>query len=462
MSGILLSAAWKSSGKTTISIGLIASLAARGIAVQPFKKGPDYIDPMWLGVAAGRACRNLDPRLQGAGLESYFAQHAAGADLAFVEGSLGLHDGFSPDGSDSNANVARRLGLPVVVVLDSRGLTRGIAAILKGLQVFDPAVTIAGVILNRLASPRHEGKLRDAIERHTDVPVLGALAEQPALSLVERHLGLMPSNEAAEPARTADRLAEVVSGAVDVDAVVAISRRARMPSRVPAARTPSPREDDVRVAIARDRAFGFYYPDDLDALQEAGARLVEIDMVRDRGLAGADALFLGGGFPEMLGRALEANTAMREAVRSAAERGMPVYAECGGLMYLARTLTHEGESRAMAGVLPLDVVMHAKPVGKGYVTLEETHHHPWPRGRGEVLGHEFHYSSVENADPSLRFAYRVKRGHGIADGLDGVVHRNVLASYAHLRCVGGEDWARRFVEYVRACMAAQATAGAAA
>ena len=450
MSGLLLSAAWKSSGKTTISIGLVASLVARGLAVQPFKKGPDYIDPMWLGVAAGRACRNLDPRLQAEGLESYFARHAAGADLAFVEGSLGLHDGFSEDGSDSNATVARRLGLPVIVVLDGRGLTRGIAAILKGLQVFDPAITIAGVILNRLASPRHEGKLRDAIERHTDVPVLGALAEQPALSLVERHLGLMPSNEAAEPARTAARLAEVIGGAVDIGAVAAIARRARKRAAGPVARGSAARANGPLIAIARDRAFGFYYPDDLEALQSAGARLVEVDMVRDGSLGGGDALFLGGGFPEMLARALEANSAMREAVRSAAERGMPIYAECGGLMYLARTLTHEGETRAMAGVLPVDVVMHAKPVGKGYVTLEETAHHPWPSGRGEVLGHEFHYSSVENADPSLRFAYRVVRGHGISGGHDGIVHRNVVASYAHLRCVGGEDWAKRFVGFVRA------------
>jgi cobyrinic acid a,c-diamide synthase len=458
----MLSAAWKSSGKTTVSIGLVASMVARGLTVQPFKKGPDYIDPMWLGVAAGRACRNLDPRLQGKGLEAYFGRHAAGADLAFVEGNLGLHDGLSLDGSDSNATVACRLGLPVVLVLDARGLTRGLAAILMGLQVFDPKVTIAGAILNRLASPRHEGKLRDAIERYTDVPVLGALPEQPALSLVERHLGLMPSNEAAQPEGTAARLAEVIGQSVDVDAILAIARTARMPAADPfAAHRASPPGGPV-VAIARDRAFGFYYPDDLEALQAAGARLLEVDMVHGSGLGGADALFLGGGFPEMLARALESNAAMREAVRSAAERGMPIYAECGGLMYLARTLTHEGESRAMAGVLPLDVVMHAKPVGKGYVTLEETAHHPWPRGRGEVLGHEFHYSSVENADPCLRFAYRVTRGHGVADGLDGVVHRNVLASYAHLRCVGGEDWARRFVEFVRARKAAQATVDAAA
>lgn len=461
MDGIYLSAAWKSSGKTTLSIGLVAALVARGRRVQPFKKGPDYIDPQWLGVAAGRPCRNLDPRLQGEGLAAYYARHAAGSDFAFVEGNLGLHDGFAVDGSDSNAAVAKALGLPVVVVLDGRGLTRGIAAILKGLEAFDPAVTIAGAILNRLASPRHEGKLRDAIETYSDVPVLGAFGESPALSLVERHLGLMPSNEALDPARTAARLAGVVGEAVDLARLETIAKRARPVAPVTAMRAAKAPAGGPVVAIARDRAFGFYYPDDLEALEAAGARLKEVDMVRDASLEGADALFLGGGFPEMLARALEANVAMREAVRTAAALGMPIYAECGGLMYLARSLSHDGETHAMAGVLPVDVVMHAKPVGKGYVTLEETADHPWPRGNGPVLGHEFHYSSVENADPGLRFAYRVTRGHGVLDGFDGIVQDNVLASYAHLRCVGGEDWARRFVAFIEANAGLPRRAGAA-
>ena len=462
MDGVYLSAAWKSSGKTTLSIGLIAALGARGRQVQPFKKGPDYIDPMWLGVAAGRACRNLDPRLQEGGLAAYYAHHAAGSDLAFVEGSLGLHDGFSLDGSDSNAAVAKALGLPVVLVLDGRSVTRGIAAILKGLQVFDPGITIAGAILNRVASPRHEGKLRAAIETYTDVPLIGALAESPALSLVERHLGLMPSNEALDPQRTARRLAGVVAEAVDIDRLEPIARKARPVAPVEPIRPRVVPAGGPVVAIARDRAFGFYYPDDLDALEAAGARLMPVDMARDANLGGADALFLGGGFPEMLARALEANAPMRESVRQAAAGGMPIYAECGGLMYLARTLIHDGESHAMAGVLPVDVVMHAKPVGKGYVTLEETVHHPWPRGGGPVLGHEFHYSSVENADPGLRFAYRVTRGHGVVPGHDGIVQDNVLASYAHLRCVAGEDWAKRFVAFVRGRCAAGARAGSGA
>jgi cobyrinic acid a,c-diamide synthase len=450
MAGIFVSAAWKSSGKTTISTGLVTALSRRGLAIQPFKKGPDYIDPMWLSIAAGRACRNLDPRLQGEAMPAYFARHAAGVDLAFVEGNLGLHDGFELDGSDCNAAVARALGLPVLLVLDCRGLTRGLAAILKGLQVFDPQVTIAGVILNRLANRRHEGRLREAIEHYSDVPVIGAIAEQPALSLVERHLGLMPSNEAAEPQRTVARLADAVESCVDVDAVVAAARRARMPANVaPLGRRVAGGGGPV-IGIARDRAFGFYYPDDLDALEAAGARLVTVDTLRDAALPPVDGLFIGGGFPEMLARPLEANASLRASIRAAIERGLPVYAECGGLMYLARTLTHAGETREMVGALPLDVVMHAKPVGKGYVTLEETEHHPWPAAtRSPIRAHEFHYSSAENIDPGLKFAYRVVRGHGVGGGYDGIVHRNVLASYAHLRSVDASGWARRFVDFVQ-------------
>lgn len=460
MAGLMLSAAWKSSGKTTLGAGIVAGLARRGMRVQPFKKGPDYIDPMWLSLAAARACRNLDPRLQGDGLGQYFARHAAGADLSFVEGNLGLHDGFELDGRDSNAAVAKALGLPVVLVLDARGMTRGLAAVLRGLQVFDPAVRIAGVILNRLSGSRHEARIRAAVEHYTDVPVLGALHEQVALALVERHLGLMPSNEAAEPQRTVLRIADTVEAGVDLDALLAASHGATAPvadREAPGGRRPG---SGPVIGIARDRAFGFYYADDLEAFAAEGAQLVTIDTLKDETLPKLDGLVIGGGFPEMLSRALEANVALRSAIRRAIEGGLPVYAECGGLMYLARSLTFGGDTRQMVGALPLDITMHAKPVGKGYVTLEETEQHPWPSGtRGQILAHEFHYSSAENVDPDLRYAYRVRRGHGVGGGRDGIVYRNVLASYAHLRDVAGPGWVSRFLEFVRQCAAAPALHG---
>lgn len=449
MRALMISAGWRSSGKTTVAAGLAAALARRGLRVQPFKRGPDFIDPQWLGGAAGRACRNLDLRLQGAdGVEAYWRQHAAGADVALVEGSLGLHDGLAADGSDSNAALARRLGIPVVLVLDARGMSRGVAALAMGLAAFDPLVSIAGVVLNRVANARHEAKLRAAIESHTRVRVLGAVPDDARLGMVERHLGLVPANEACDPGAAIARLAETMEMRLDIDAVLAAAAEVpEAPATRAASRTMA---GGPRIGIARDRAFGFYYPDDLEALREAGATLVEFDTLADAHLPPVDALFLGGGFPEMLARELEANRSLRSELRVAIEAGLPVYAECGGLMFLARSLTHRGRTWRMVGALPVDVAMHAKPVGKGYVTLAPTADDPWGRGAGAAIeAHEFHYSSLANADPSLRYAYRVLRGHGIDGERDGIVHRNVLASYAHLRSVGGNDWAARFVAHVR-------------
>jgi len=453
---LLVSAAHKSSGKTTVSIGLCAALRGRGIKVQPFKKGPDYIDPMWLTAASGTRCRNLDPYLSdNAEIRATFLRHAAAADIALVEGNKGLYDGLALDGSNSNAALAKALGLPVVLVIDARGMTRGIAPLILGYQAFDRDVRIAGVILNNLGGSRHESKLRAVIEYYTDVQVLGAVHCDPQLAIVERQLGLMPSNEAAGVAERVAAIGSIVGGQVDLDAVLqvatgapplAVAADAVADAAAPAAKP------DLRIGIAQDRAFGFYYADDLDALRAAGATLVGFDTLKDSALPDVDGLFIGGGFPEHFGAELEANARLRTAIRTAIEAGLPVYAECGGLMYLARTLTRDGRSYAMVGAIPGDVVMHERPVGRGYVNLEETADFPWPgapAGGTVVRAHEFHYSSLENLPADLRCAYAVRRGHGIDGQRDGIVVHNVLASYAHLRCAGGNAWAARFVDFVR-------------
>ena len=480
---LLISAAHKSSGKTTVAIGLAAALSARALAVQPFKKGPDYIDPLWLARASGRPCFNLDPYLMSdAEIAASFERHSLDADIAIVEGNKGLYDGLALDGSNSNAALARHLNLPVVLVIDARGMTRGIAPLILGYQAFDREVRIAGVILNQLGGARHEAKLRAVIEHYTDVPVLGAIAHDARLETPQRHLGLMPAGEFDDANGQVHALGALIGAQVDLDRLLAVAAdsgdrsvavSASAPFATPVLRaTPVPmprptvasragfgdgRSMPVRIGIARDRAFAFYYPDDLAALEAAGAQLVPFDTLHDAHLPAVDGAFIGGGFPEMFMDELQANATLRIELRTAIDAGLPVYAECGGLMYLARSIAWNGKSARMVGALPGDAVMHDRPVGRGYVHLRETAAHPWPlAGRpGEMRAHEFHHSSLENLPPDVVCAYDVTRGHGVDGHRDGIVHRNVLASYAHLRSVGGNAWAARFVAFVRQVGAAR-------
>ena len=453
MKRLFISAAHKSSGKTTVCIGLCAALRARGEAVQPFKKGPDYIDPLWLGLAAGRPCYNLDAYLTGADeIRAQVARSMRGATLGIVEGNKGLYDGLDLEGSNSNAAMAALLGRPVVLVIDARGMTRGIAPLILGYQAFDPSIRIAGVILNQLGGARHEAKLRAVIQHYTGVPVLGAVQHDERMTIAERHLGLVPSNEAQGARRRVDEIAARIAAQVDLDRLLAISRQvAPLPGGEPAAHARG--GPPVRIGIARDAAFGFYYPGDLDALRSAGAELVSFDALHAEHLPPVDGVFIGGGFPETHMEALAANTGLRRELHDAIEAGLPAYAECGGLMYLARGIEWNGRRAGMVGVIPADIVVHRRPVGRGYVHLRETGRGPWPHPSHAALihAHEFHYSSVENLAPDVEFAYEVERGHGIDGRHDGIVHKNLLASYAHLRDVADNPWARRFVDFVRSC-----------
>jgi cobyrinic acid a,c-diamide synthase len=449
MGQLFISAAHKSSGKTTLSISLCAALSQRGLRVQPFKKGPDYIDPMWLSRAAGRDCHNLDFHTMGHGeILRTFGHYGNDADVCLVEGNKGLYDGLDLEGSNSNAALATLLGAPVILVIDAQGMTRGIAPLILGYQAFDPNIRIAGVILNQLGGRRHESKLRAVIEHYTDVPVIGAVHRDPALQIQERHLGLIPSNEAQAVARQIQTMAQAVAEQVDLDKLLAIADTAPLPAyeALAPATIPTP---DLRIGIARDAAFGFYYPGDLEAFRQAGAELVAIDTLADTQLPEVDGLFIGGGFPETQMQALEANVGLRTAIRQAIEDGLPVYAECGGLMYLTRSLNWQGRRCEMVGAIPADTVMHTRPQGRGYVRLAETAHMPWGGDHGEIHAHEFHYSALENLGGDLHYAYEVKRGTGIDGHRDGLVYRNVLACYAHLRHVDGNPWVPRFVDFVR-------------
>ncbi|GAB4529041.1 MAG: hydrogenobyrinic acid a,c-diamide synthase (glutamine-hydrolyzing) [Anaerolineae bacterium] len=454
------------SGKTTLALGLCAALAARGLIVQPFKKGPDYIDPSWLTEAAGRACRTLDPffLVSAQGVRRAFLKGAGGADISLIEGNHGLYDSLDDEGTGSTAAVARWLQSPVIFVVNAARMSRSVAALVRGYQTFEPDTPIAAVILNNVAPGahasepgRHQRKLRNAIERHCHIPVVGALPRSNDLSIPDRHLGLIPraEDDALIPALEACRSA--VERYVDLDTVLDIAWTAvpiLCPGDPPGGTdphpsTPSLRQPTVRIGIIRDRVFSFYYPENLEALVDAGAELVYINALHDSGLPHIDALYIGGGFPEMFMEELSANWRLRRDIQSAARDGLPIYAECGGLMYLARRIIWGGRSAEMAGVLPCDVEMTDRPQGHGYVMAEVVGDNPFLSPGTLLRGHEFHNSRLINCQDDLFTAFRLRRGNGLGGGRDGLVYRNVLASYTHLHAAGSPGWAEGMVARAR-------------
>lgn len=451
MQRIFISAAHKSSGKTTLSIGLCAALTQRGLSVQPFKKGPDYIDPMWLGRAAKSSCYNLDfYTMSQDEINTKFASYAQNADISLIEGNKGLYDGLDLNGSNSNAALAKLLQTPVILVIDVQGMTRGIAPLILGYQSFDKDINIAGIILNQVRGKRHEKKLRDVIAHYTNVPVIGAVAHNPEMAITERHLGLIPSNEQKQADEQISHIANIISEQVDLDALLKIAANVAELDIIPEDEQ-SPEQLNIRIGVARDKAFGFYYPDDLQALENAGAELVEINMLSDRALPEIDGLFIGGGFPESCMEELSDNESMRKSVFDAIEAGLPTYAECGGLMYLTRGIQWQEKQYPMVGIIKADTVMHKRPQGRGYTRLQETGNSPWHINEtSEFAAHEFHYSGLENLEnASISYAYKVLRGNGIDGENDGIVYRNLLACYTHLRNTQNTPWAQKFVTFVR-------------
>ena len=457
MSSFYISAAHKSSGKTTISIGLAAAFRKQNYTIQTFKKGPDYIDPIWLAQASGTACHNLDFFSASAAFNvqqfQKFSQHK---DIVMVEGNMGLFDGISLDGSDSNAAMAKLLKLPVVLVVDCSGTSRGIAPLLLGYQNFDRELRYAGVVLNKVAGTRHETKLRQVIEAHTDFNILGVVHRNRNIELTERHLGLMPSHEMSQQADIViDRLASLITESLDLSKLLELENSVLLDSttEIEQLTIPQPR---LRIAYAHDEAFGFYYPNDLYRFRQLGVELVPFDTSTSNRLPdNIDGLFIGGGFPESRLPAISANTSLRMQIKSKIEDGLPAYAECGGLMYLCTDMQLEDQIYPLCNVIPARVTMNLRPQGRGYVVLQPEKHHPWCRNTGEsraeVRAHEFHYSSLINLAENLTYAYSIKRGTGI-DGLnDGIVLYNLLASYVHLRHTDQCSWVDDFVSFVDKC-----------
>jgi cobyrinic acid a,c-diamide synthase len=468
---LMIAAPQGRSGKTTVAIGLCADMRERGVRVKPFKKGPDYIDPSWLSAAAGIPCSNLDLFMfDHAAMVNGFRENCAGADLALIEASMGLYDSPHEDGEGSSAWLARELQAPIILVVNCSRMTRSAAAMVCGYINFEPGTPVAGVILNHVGNPRHESTIVRAIERHCGIPVLGALPRDDRLVIRERHLGIVPLQEQAEAATMIDRIGGVIRQYADVGRILEIARGAdRLPrfarndgleiviARVSRSCEPKAWQTatkqsiptPVKIGVVADKAFSFYYPENVDALQQAGAQLIYIDSLSDTRLPAIDALYIGGGFPELYAVELEANAGLRRDISAAAECGLPVYAECAGLIYLCRSVTAGGKAFNMCGVIPADAIIEKKPQGHGYVSADVTGQNPFfPQGT-LLKGHEFHHSRLLNTG-KMRYAFRVTRGNGIDGRNDGIIYKNVLASYMHLHSRGVPCWAENFVRLAAA------------
>jgi cobyrinic acid a,c-diamide synthase len=444
---VLLAAPQGHSGKTLVSIALCAALKHRGLTVQPFKKGPDYIDPSWLTAAAGRPCRNLDPVLMPEEtMLLSFQRSCQGADVAIIEGAMGLYDGFDSGERGSTAQVARLLHSPVIMVVNTARMTQSVAALVSGYMHFQPDTDIAGVILNNVSGSRHERKLVAAIKQHCGIPVLGSVPREDSLFITERHLGLVPYREAGEKA-VISRIHHQLSGRLDLDGILDVARRAKSP-RATASPVTRGKASVVRVGVMLDKVFNFYYPENLETLGQAGAELVFIDSLHDNELPDIDGLYIGGGFPEMFLQELEANSQLRDSIAKSIEDNLPVYAECAGLMYLCRGITWRHQRSEMVGVIPAEVEIRPRPQGHGYVRVEVAGKNPlFPIGL-KFWGHEFHHSALV-VPGEFEFAYRLLRGKGIKNAMDGIVYKNVLAVYTHIHALGVPEWAEAFV--ARAC-----------
>jgi cobyrinic acid a,c-diamide synthase len=439
------------SGKSVVAVGLVAALKDRGHGVVPFKKGPDYIDAGWMSKAAGQPCFNLDPYLMPSeAIISIFQSHIYGNSYAVVEGNRGIYDGVNSAGDFSTGELALLLDLPVLLVVNCAKTTRTVAAVVLGCQAFDPRIRFAGVILNQIATARHESVIRQAMERYTNLPVLGVMPRLKHDVFPMRHLGVTPHQEYADAAEAVSSLAALVETNFDLDAIV-IEMKAvapMLPQPVYRRKTGS---EMLSIGVLRDAAFQFYYEENLEALRERGAQLIMIDALSSRKLPpGLDALYIGGGFPETSAPQLADNAAFRQSICAAVEAGLPVYAECGGLIFLGRSIILRDREYPLTGVFPVTFTLAEKPQAHGYSTfIVRRANSFYPVGM-RIKGHEFRYSVVKYWEgDSEDLVLEMERGTGFLDGRDGLVKNNVLALYTHVLASGTPQWAQGVIAAAR-------------
>ncbi len=452
--GLVIAGLAGGSGKSVVSVGLTAEFARQGRCVVPFKKGPDYIDAGWLQLAAGRRCYNLDPFFMTKEIiQRAFALHSESAELVIVEGNRGLYDGVDVQGGYSTAELALTLDLPIILVVNCTKTTRTVAAMILGCQQFDKRLDIKGVVLNQIATERQRLLVTESVEKYTGIPVLGSIPRLKRDIFPMRHLGMIPHQEYTDSQEALGFLADIVAKNVDLELLESIMKTLPEsdPSVVekkgqPKVATPP----KIKIGVLQDAAFQFYYSENLEALEKAGAHLISINALSDNSLPELDGLYIGGGFPETSARELAANSTFRQSVKKAAENGLPIYAECGGLMYLGNSIVLDGEQFPLVGIFPVRFGMSTKPQAHGYTVFHVARENAFYNQGVEIKGHEFRYSKVLDWQGSPdQLILKMVRGRGFIDGWDGLTYKNVLALYTHIHADGTPEWAGNFVELCR-------------
>lgn len=436
---VLIAGTKGGAGKTTVTLAIISLLKEKGYNVTPFKKGPDYIDSGWLSFFAGKPCYNLDSFMMPSEVIVESFKVRAKDSIAVIEGNRGLFDGLDVTGSVSSAELAKLLQCPVILVVDCTKITRSAAAIIKGFISFDNQIQIKGVVLNQIANARHEKIIKDSIKQYCSVEIVGAIPRFPDIKMPERHMGLLPYQEHEMTEETVS-FVKKVANYLDHEKILKIAMQGTALPDLKFSENEKLDAQDLKIGVIRDRVFQFYYEENLEEMQRYGAKIVIINSLEDRALPEVDALYIGGGFPETNVHHLNKNTSLMEDIKRKAHMGLPIYAECGGLMYLCETLITEEGSFPMVGLFPLKVKMFKKPQAHGYVVAQAEGDNPFFEEEVEIKGHEFHYSRVVDCTNTVKIGFKLKRGEGIFEGKDGVIFNNTLATYIHIHALGCKEW----------------------
>ena len=450
-SSIYISAAHKSSGKTIVSLGLSRILSNLNQDIQAFKKGPDYIDMGWLSLASKKNSYNLDFNTQTKKeINNFYDQKKSTINI--IEGNKGLYDGISVSGIDDNAAMSILLNAPVILVIDTEGITRGIAPLLQGYINFEKKCNIKGVILNKVKTERHENKLINAVKEYTNLEILGAIRKSKDLEISERHLGLIPVKEKKIANKKIEQISRIINDSIDQKKFNKIGinfKKNKLSKKDIKKANFLTNKKKLKLGVFYDKSFGFYYPDDIENFEKYGAEIIQINSIKNKNLPKVDALFIGGGFPETNASVIKKNKNLMKNVKDFIESGKPCYAECGGLMYLSESINYDNKKHKMVGVIPGNIIMDKKPVGRGYVKLKINKNHLWGmKNNSSISAHEFHHARLLLNKNSKNYAYNITRGFGINGISDGFQYKNLLANFSHLRHTKNCPWIKYFINFI--------------